>query len=75
MEGHPGELHDVRPIQAFPLLVYLKAATAEVRYSYLFVLLLTSAIATATATTATTISRTNSLSIHSETRSLFEITM
>ena len=34
MEGHPGELHDVPPMQAFPLLVYLKAANAEVRYSY-----------------------------------------
>ena len=30
VEGHPGELHDVPPMQAFPLLVYLKAANAEV---------------------------------------------
>jgi len=30
VEGHPGELHDVPPTQAFPLLVYLKAANAEV---------------------------------------------
>jgi len=30
VEGHPGELHDVPPMEAFPLLVYLKAANAEV---------------------------------------------
>ena len=58
MEGHPGELHDVPPMQAFPLLVYLKAANAEVRYSYFLVLLHTSAIATATTISTATTSST-----------------
>ena len=26
MEGYPGELHDVPPPEAFPMLVFLKAA-------------------------------------------------